>query len=613
LAEKIDCNFCHSRQHKLGLFMKLFTVKIAPMVVCLTTMIWVTTAAAMAQSVANDEFSGDSTAGAEKTWIDPDGRAGTLVIVGGGNLPSSVIDTFVASLSRSDDDPSVVVIGAAASDPKAAASKTKQWLKDAGITNVVLPSEDVNTTDDGGPLSEAIASAEGVWICGGQQSRLATAYLGTDVEFELGKLLDRGGVVGGTSAGAAIMSRVMIASGSEVPNMAVGFDLLPCAIVDQHFSQRQRLGRLRVAVQNHLECYGLGIDEGTAVVVKGRRLKVLGEGTVTVVLGKTRYRAAEEKQIPSGSVVDLTQWRRAAVARRDGVDPGVPRYGKPTVRHGSLVIVGGGGMPQPIVDRFVELAGGSNAHIVVLPTAGSREQARGERVPGFLRNANIASVTMLPQMGPEEVAGPEFQEAMKRATGVWFGGGRQWNFVDAYDGTNAVDLFHKVLERGGVIGGSSAGATIQGEFLVRGHPLGNTVMMAEGYERGFSFLPGVAIDQHFSQRGRKPDLIPVIESHPQLLGIGIDEATAVIVRGTEVEVVGNHAAHFLTARRLAEIERAIDAGDEKRSPLKFRMLIGPSTLVIRSIWRRWIWATDGWRGFVIWRVGDTLASRLFTT
>ena len=87
------------------------------------------------------------------------------------------------------------------------------------------------------------------------------------------------------------------------------------------------------------------------------------------------------------------------MARRRGSDPGVPRYGKPIVQQGALVIVGGGGMPQPIVDRFVELAGGSDAHIVVLPTAGSREQARRERVPGFLRNANIASVTMLPD-GP---------------------------------------------------------------------------------------------------------------------------------------------------------------------------------------------------------------------
>ncbi len=75
-------------------------------------------------------------------------------------------------------------------------------------------------------------------------------------------------------------------------------------------------------------------------------------------------------------------------------------------------------------------------------------------------------------------------------------------------------------------------------------------MMAEGYERGFAFLPGSAIDQHFSQRGRKPDLIPVIRRHPKLLGIGIDESTAIVVKGTTVEVIGDHSAHFLTANRL---------------------------------------------------------------
>jgi hypothetical protein len=72
-------------------------------------------------------------------------------------------------------------------------------------------------------------------------------------------------------------------------------------------------------------------------------------------------------------------------------------------------------------------------------------------------------------------------------------------------------------------------------------------MMAEGYERGFAFLPGVAIDQHFSQRGRHRDLVPVVDRHPKLLGIGIDEATAIVVTGSRAEVIGDHAAHFITA------------------------------------------------------------------
>ena len=87
-----------------------------------------------------------------------------------------------------------------------------------------------------------------------------------------------------------------------------------------------------------------------------------------------------------------------------------------------------------------------------------------------------------------------FVDAMRRATGVWFGGGRQWRFVDAYLGSQLHELMYGVLDRGGVIAGSSAGASIQGEYMARGTPIGNTEIMADGYERGLGFLPGVAID-----------------------------------------------------------------------------------------------------------------------
>jgi len=209
-----------------------------------------------------------------------------------------------------------------------------------------------------------------------------------------------------------------------------------------------------------------------------------------------------------------------------------------------------------VVKRFVELSGGEKAHIVVLPTAVPKDQT-DTSVPGFLKRASIAKVTVLAQRG-SDVESAEFQEAMKSATGVWFGGGRQWNFVDAYEGTSAVAAFRDVLKRGGAIAGSSAGATIQGEFLVRGHPLGNMVMMADGYERGFAFLPGTAIDQHFAQRRRFADLLPVVWTHPQMLGIGIDEGTALVVQGTHADVIGQSAVHFVT-RPMLENASSLDS------------------------------------------------------
>src|SRR5699024_4910268 len=119
----------------------------------------------------------------------------------------------------------------------------------------------------------------------------------------------------------------------------------------------------------------------------------------------------------------------------------------------------------------------------------------------------------------EEANSPEFIAKLRDAGGIWFGGGRQWRTVDAFEGTASIAAFHDVLKRGGAIGGSSAGATIQGEYLVRGNPLGNLQMMAEGYERGFGFLPGTAIDQHFTQRKRQPDMLLLKRTFPQLLGL----------------------------------------------------------------------------------------------
>jgi cyanophycinase len=120
--------------------------------------------------------------------------------------------------------------------------------------------------------------------------------------------------------------------------------------------------------------------------------------------------------------------------------------------------------------------------------------------------------------------------------------------VDAYEGTQAEKLLHDVLKRGGVIGGSSAGASIQGEYLARGNPLGPQEIIAPGYERGMGFLRGMAIDQHFSQRNRFRDMELLMRTYPQLLGVGIDEATAIVVQKASAEVVGRGKAHFYAGK-----------------------------------------------------------------
>lgn len=204
---------------------------------------------------------------------------------------------------------------------------------------------------------------------------------------------------------------------------------------------------------------------------------------------------------------------------------------------GALVIVGGAMRDTAIVNRFIELAGGKDAAFVVVPTAGYSEEADEDRYTGFLTRMGAKNVTLLHTTDPEEANTEEFIAPLKEATGLWFGGGRQWRIVDAYEGTLTEEAFRKVLERGGVIGGSSAGATIQGTYLARGDTKTNRLIMGD-HEEGFDYLKNSAIDQHLLQRNRQFDLIEVVRTYPELLGIGLDENTAIIVEGNEFEVLG---------------------------------------------------------------------------
>lgn len=205
--------------------------------------------------------------------------------------------------------------------------------------------------------------------------------------------------------------------------------------------------------------------------------------------------------------------------------------------NGSLVIVGGAMQDTAIINRFIKLAGGSDAEIVVIPTASGAEEFDSERVTAPFKSAGVEKVTMLHTYDTAIADTEEFTEPISNATGVWFNGGRQWRLVDAYEGTLTETEINKVLERGGVIGGSSAGATIQGDYLVRGDTEGNTIMMGD-HVTGFGYMKNTAIDQHLLVRNRQHDLVEVIQKYPSLLGIGLDENTAIIVQGNEFEVLG---------------------------------------------------------------------------
>jgi cyanophycinase len=223
-----------------------------------------------------------------------------------------------------------------------------------------------------------------------------------------------------------------------------------------------------------------------------------------------------------------------------------PEYGP---AKGTLVIIGGGSTDGTgIVERFIELGGGAeNGRFVIVPTAGGNFDPSGkprvyeaEQVLRSWKAHGLKNVVMLHTRDPKVADTEAFVKDLRQATAVWFNGGRQWNIVDSYAGTLTYTEFHKVLERGGVIAGSSAGATIQGEYLVRGDTKGPDIVMTEepNHQEGFKFLRHAAIDQHINTRNRWDDINPLIEKRPDLLGIGLSEGTAIIVTGDSFEVMG---------------------------------------------------------------------------
>jgi len=233
------------------------------------------------------------------------------------------------------------------------------------------------------------------------------------------------------------------------------------------------------------------------------------------------------------------------------------------VPSGTLMLAGGAIEPA-LYAEFVRLAGGEDAKIVYVPTAAQSVDVDETRayVQEMASEVGAApeNMTVLHTRDSLVADTDAFALPLNSADAVWFSGGRQWRLVDAYAATKTLDGFWSVLERGGVIGGSSAGATIQGSFLVRGDTETNTIMMGN-HQEGFGFLPQSAVDQHLLVRDRQYDLIPVIEAHPELLGIGIDENTALVVRGDTARVVGESVVAFYDHRRWVRANSTLDPDD----------------------------------------------------
>jgi cyanophycinase len=231
-------------------------------------------------------------------------------------------------------------------------------------------------------------------------------------------------------------------------------------------------------------------------------------------------------------------------ARAPGTGP--VKVGPP---RGTVVVVGGGSMGPEIYNTFITAAGGPDALILVVPNAGGADSVSPNMGQAW-RNNGARNVKVLFTKDRKVADSDSFTAVIRQAGGVWFDGGRQFRLVQDYGSTKSEREFMAVLERGGVVGGSSAGATILGDFMVRGAPSNNNAIMDyPGYQTAFGYLRNVGIDQHVVARSRLPDLADsIITRYPDLLGISEDEGTAWVIRGDTGRIIGRSKAFVYNGR-----------------------------------------------------------------
>jgi len=218
---------------------------------------------------------------------------------------------------------------------------------------------------------------------------------------------------------------------------------------------------------------------------------------------------------------------------------------------GKLVVVGGGGVPDAVLKRTLDMAGGAAARVVVFPQASELPETGDVNVKMW-KDIGATDVRWLPVTDL-----PAARKAVEAATLIWFPGGDQAKLTAALMGTGIPEIIQRRYEAGAIVSGTSAGAAVMSSIMLTGDAdLQSVTVGATKTIPGFGFWPGVIVDQHFLKRQREARLLSLVLEHPDLIGVGIDEKTAVIVSGRRFEVVGASTVLVMDARKAVIDKRA---------------------------------------------------------
>jgi cyanophycinase len=222
--------------------------------------------------------------------------------------------------------------------------------------------------------------------------------------------------------------------------------------------------------------------------------------------------------------------------------------GTPAVPEGHLVIVGGGPTPLEILDRTLDVAGGKKARVVIIPFASNRNDA-GLRSERLWRLAGAEHLTVLDVTDHKAAL-----RALGQADVIWLSGGSQNRLMQMLTHEHLVRLIRDRFQHGATVAGTSAGAAVMSMHMLTGLYKADVVSLGPAhFGTGLGLWPDVIIDQHYIRRGRANRLISAVLNHPECVGIGIDECTAVVVTGHSFEVIGNSNVMVVDARKATDV------------------------------------------------------------
>jgi cyanophycinase len=206
---------------------------------------------------------------------------------------------------------------------------------------------------------------------------------------------------------------------------------------------------------------------------------------------------------------------------------------------GKLIIIGGGDILDTMYNLFAKEIGGKDQPIVYIPTATDDEPwiQAGEHLVKFT-SRGFTNLTTVHTRDKQKANDPVFIDRIRKAKGVFIGGGDQANIANAFLGTAVHQELFALLNRGGIIMGTSAGATIMGDLMITGWEQRKAPNVLHTYPPGLAFMKNTSIDQHVLVRNRQFDLVPMMEANTNILGMALDEATAAYVNRDSIQVIG---------------------------------------------------------------------------